>query len=382
VSTVDGNRNPVRTDFSLIGVNTPSGLRAPVPISPPVELPSEPPPSSESPTLPASPVAPAQPTASPTGWAVSLDSGAFTSQVFVFRPDGSLAMSVTPFGNTYRGGVRIARGDINGDGLADLITATGPGVFSRVRVWDAATAAMIVDIDPFPGYRGGLWVAAGDMNGDGAADFAVGADLGMSPHVKVFNGRGMGELASFYAYAPGFVGGVRVAMGDINRDGFADLVTGPGAGAGPHVAMFDGRSIAMGLGPQRVANDFFIYAPTMTLGLNLAVGDMDGDGYADIIAGPANGVAHLRVVSGQALSSGQGPVDLASMFTWDTNFTGLRLAATDADGDGRTDIMAATGGPNRGRVAMLGSTAVLSYNPDAAFWFDPLPGLPISVFVG
>lgn len=386
-SALDGNRNPVRTDFALVDVNLPYGLGSPVvppPVVPPPPPPPPPPAAVSPPTVPpTTPTTPA-PTnrrpADPTGWAVALDSGAYASQVHVFRPDGSLAMSVTPFGDQYRGGVRIARGDVTGDGVADLITGTGQYTAARLRVWDGATAQMLVDLDPFPGFRGGLWVAAGDMNGDGLADIAVGADLGLSPHVKVFSGRGQPELASFYAYEPGFVGGVRVAMGDLNRDGYDDIVTAPGAGAGPHVAMFDGRSLTFGQGPRRVAPDFYLFSPTMTAGLSIAVGDINGDGYDDLIAGPASGPAHLRVLSGAALTQHQ-VQDLTSMIAWGGN-TGLRVAATDANGDGRTDVMAAPGGANGGRVALFTANAALTNSAAGVHWFDPLPGLNSGVFVG
>jgi len=304
------------------------------------------------------------------------------TQVFVFRADGSLSMTVTPFGDGYRGGVRIARGDITGDGIADLITATGPGIAARVRVWDGASAAMLADFDPFPGYQGGLWVAAGDLNADRSADIAIGTDLGNVPHVKVFSGRGQVELASFYAYAPGFLGGVRVGMGDLNRDGYADIVTGAGYGAGPHVAMFDGKSIATGQGPRKLANDFFIFSPSMTAGLNIAVGDVDGDGYADVIAAPGVGSAHLRIASGRGLTTGQGEVDLVSTIAWTGNTSGLRVTAVDADGDGRTDVMLAPGGPNNGRVGLLASANLLPPAPGNIRWFDPLPGLSTGVYVG
>jgi hypothetical protein len=380
VTTVDGNRNPVRTDFAVVELNVPYGLNSlPVPTVPPP--PPPPPPGPPPPPAPPPPPVP-QRTANPTGWAVALDSGIFTSQAYVYRQDGSIAMGVTPFGDNYRGGVRIARADVNGDGVVDLITGSGPGIAARVRVWDGTSAAMIADIVPFGGYLGGVWVSAGDMNGDGAADIAVGADMGLSPHVKVFSGRGLFELASFYAYAPGFVGGVRVAMGDLNRDGYADLVTAPGAGAGPHIAMFDGRSIATGYGPQRVAGDFFMYAPGMTAGLSLSVGDVDGDGYADIITTPANGVSHMRIVSGRMLTAGHGAVDLFSQILWTNNITGARIAAVDADGDGRTDIMATTGGPNNGRIGMFAAPALAANDPSQVVWFDPYPGLNMSLFVG
>lgn len=380
-STVDGNKNPVRTDFAPVDVGAPFGSATPpVSTAPPVAAPATL--AIGTPGTPGAPGTPGTPQAAPAGagWAVAVDGGANTSQVFVFRADGSLALGVTPFGNEYRGGVRIARGDVNGDGIADLITASGAGIESRVRVWNGANAALMADIVPFPGYQGGLWVAAGDIDGDGAADIALGTDLGNVPHVKVYSGRGMNEIASFYAYAPGFLGGVRVAAGDLNRDGFADLVTGAGYGAGPHVKTFDGKALA-NRNVKALANDFFAFAPSMTAGLNLSVGDIDGDGYADVIASPGAGPAHLKVISGRALSSGQGPAELMSTIAWGGN-TGLRTAATDADGDGRIDLMASSAGANNGRVGLFTSSALIPPNPLGVRWLDPLPGLATGVFVG
>ena len=378
-STVDGNKNPVRTDFAVVDVNAPYGSALPpVSNSPPV-APS--PPIVTSPPV-ALPVSSGTSTALPTGWAVASGAGVTTTQVLLYRPNGSLAMTVKPFGDGYRGGVRIARADINGDGVADLITASGAGIAARVRVWDGATAAMIADFDPFPGYQGGLWVAAGDMNADGVPDIAIGTDLGNVPHVKVFSGRGQTELASFYAYAPGFLGGVRVSMGDLNRDGYADLVTGAGYGAGPHVATFDGRSLALGQGPRKLVNDFYMYSPTMTAGLNLTVGDVDGDGFADIIAGPGSGPAHLRIVSGRALTTGQGQLDLVSTIAWTGDTSGLRVTAVDADGDGRTDVMLTSGNSTNGRVGLVTSANLIPPNPTGVQWIDAFPGLTTSVFVG
>ena len=78
-------------------------------------------------------------------------------------------------------------------------------------------------------------MAAGDVNGDGHADIITGAGAGGGPHVSVFSGTDLSILASFFAYDPAFTGGVTVAAGDVNGDGLADIVTGAGAGGGPHV---------------------------------------------------------------------------------------------------------------------------------------------------
>ena len=69
---------------------------------------------------------------------------------------------------------------------------------------------------------------------------ATGAGPGAGPHVRVFDVSTGLPVRDFFAYAPGFTGGVRVALGDVNGDGIPDLVTGAGPGGGPHVRVFNG----------------------------------------------------------------------------------------------------------------------------------------------
>jgi hypothetical protein len=142
-------------------------------------------------------------------------------------------------------GVRVATGDINGDGTPDIITSPGPGdpLFqATVRVFSGLTAMPIAgplaSFDPYPGFPGGVYVAAGDVNNDGRDDVITGAGAGGGPHVKALSGMTGGEIASFFAYNGTFTGGVRVGVGDVNRDGLFDLITGPGPGGGPHVRAF------------------------------------------------------------------------------------------------------------------------------------------------
>ena len=71
--------------------------------------------------------------------------------------------------------------------------------------------------------------------GDRFADIVVGAGPGGGPHVRVCaTGLGYGQ-EGFFAYNPGFGGGVRVAATDLTGDGYVDIITAPGPGGGPHV---------------------------------------------------------------------------------------------------------------------------------------------------
>ena len=79
------------------------------------------------------------------------------------------------------------------------------------------------------------------MNGDGIAEIITGTTRAGGP-VRVFTIGGPGqvaEIASFFPYIPAFEGTVRVAAADVNGDGLADIITGPGAGGGPHVVVWD-----------------------------------------------------------------------------------------------------------------------------------------------
>src|SRR5436190_1586147 len=146
---------------------------------------------------------------------------------------------------TFDGGVRVGAGDVNGDGVPDIITGPGPGVAGgHVRVFSGLDFSQLHDVDAYPGYAGGIYVGSGDVNNDGRKDIITGTDAGAAPNVKVFSGDGLGLLANFFAYAPTFTGGVRVAAGDVNGDGRADIITGAGAGSGGHVKVFDAVTLA------------------------------------------------------------------------------------------------------------------------------------------
>jgi hypothetical protein len=131
----------------------------------------------------------------------------------------------------------------------------------RVFTGGGVLAASFMAYDP--AFTAGVYVAAGDVDGDGLADIVTGAGAGGGPHVRVYSGADLHELRGFFAYAPFFTGGVRVAVGDLDLDGYAEIITAPGAGGGPHVRVWDG---ATGV----EATGFFAYDPSFTDGVFVA----------------------------------------------------------------------------------------------------------------
>jgi len=248
--------------------------------------------------------------------------------------------NLLPFGRVFQGTATVAAADLDGDGVTDLISASGPGGPPQVRVnrgGDNQEIRSFVAYDT--AFAGGVYVAAGDVNGDGIADVITGAGPGSTGgHVKVFSGRDGALLSSFLAYAPSFTGGVRVAVGDVNGDGRADLITGTGSGVASHVKVFSGADGSL-------LRSFFAFGTTFTGGVFVAAGDIDGDGRADIVTGAGGGAGgpHVKVFSGQSGSL------LHDFFAYDAAFAGgVRVATGDVNGDGHVDVVTGAGAGSAG----------------------------------
>src|SRR5690606_5334242 len=141
-----------------------------------------------------------------------------------------------------------ATADFNGDGVSDIVLATGPGAPTLVTILDGKTRGELFRINPFEAsFTGGVFVAAGDVTGDGVPDLVITPDEGGGPRVRLFSGDGFGQIADFLGIDdPNFRGGARAGIGDINRDGYGDLVVAAGFGGGPRVAAFSGKGLTRG----------------------------------------------------------------------------------------------------------------------------------------
>jgi hypothetical protein len=242
---------------------------APVTLTPPPVIPP--------PIIP--PPAPVEPTPAGPIVVVGADKNG-GPQVKVYNTDGTLKFSFFAYDASFKGGVRVAAGDVNGDGVMDIITAPGAGGSPEIKVFDGRDLHLLQDFDAFsPTFNFGLYVAAADINGDFKADIIVGPGKSGGDTVKVFDGATAADIMEVHPYGGTWNGGITVAAGDMNGDGVNDIVTGTAAGAS-EVREFSGVDGSL-------LNVFQAGGKT---GIFVSAGDLNNDGTGNILVSDVKGL--------------------------------------------------------------------------------------------
>lgn len=249
----------------------------------------------------------------------------------------------------FKGGVRIATADVNSDGIADIVVGKGPGGNPQVKVFDGTDPNNVLfDFEAFASnYAGGVNVGAGDLNGDGFADIICGMARNGS-EIRVFSGEDLSPLlAPFVAFSSTLPGGVNLAVGDLNDDHRPDIIAASGKGGEPRVRVFSGVDGSQLSGP---LGDFLAFEATHKGGVSVAAGRLNDDCEMEIIVGTTGkGAPHIRAFDGATgsiihdfLAGPEGFIFFPDGFRLRA---GVHVGATDLNGDGVDDIITGFGKP-------------------------------------
>jgi hypothetical protein len=221
------------------------------------------------------PIAASQPV-----YAVGRDRGSASIVEIYNGATGERLNAFLPFRPSSSSGVRVATGDINGDGFADIVCASG-GI---VKVISGADGTTLKRFRPFGASRSGITIALGDLNDDGALEIVVAR--GGAGAIRVYDGKTSMLNAHFSAF-PHRMGHVTVAVANV-------------AGLGPAVIAGGGgkHSTIRSFNPQGQLISEFSPFKSAHQGIAVAAADLDGDGFDEIVVGRNSPAPHIRVFDG------------------------------------------------------------------------------------
>ncbi|TAL49896.1 hypothetical protein EPN81_04270 [Patescibacteria group bacterium] len=278
-------------------------------------------------------------TASSYRIAVAPESGS-PPTVRVFTNSGSeVVTEFDVYDASFTGGVRLAMGDVDGDGKEEIVTVPGPGGGPQVRVFDLQ-GNLVSQFYAFEtALRSGLYVATGDIDGDGIEEIAVSTDADGGGRVQIFDKEGIPLSDAFHPYDTfGFTDTIslRVVMGDVDGDGNDEVIVGVGGGDEPRIQVHESDGTFV--------SEFLAYASTYDKGIFVAAGDLDGDGDDEIVTGTDNGGGpQVQIFDGVGTW-------LGTFFAYDSAFRGgVRLSVGNlSEWPGASIISAAGpgGGPH------------------------------------
>lgn len=239
--------------------------------------------------------------------------------------------------------------------------STGFGVVTQVFVFNA-DGSQRFSYQPYDTkFTRGVNVGIGDVNGDGFPDVVTGTSTGGGSHVRAVDGLDGKDLFSFFAYGPTVRTGVLVTVNDINGDGLSEIITGSDAGGGPRIRVFDMKQ--NGKTGQSIL-DFFAYDPTVNTGVRVASGNLFNDGRSEIIvaAGPAlatTPASQLGNISFTRVFNGATGALISQFQPFGNSTRGAYVAAADFDNSGFAEIVV---GDDRGSTP-----TVAIYDPQQSY---------------
>jgi len=225
----------------------------------------------------------------------------------------------------FRGGTKISTIDLDGGGRKETITIDD----SKIEIISSYGFSKKTFYPYGQSYKSGISIAFADINNDQKLEIITGTKNGGSNEVKIFDNEG-NLITSFYAYKKEWINlGVNVAAGDINGDGQIEIITGPSKIGGAHIKIFNYNGT-------KLISEFFAYDSYIG-GSNVAVGDLNNDSIDEIVtgAGPSN-EAIVKIFDFK------GNLKNKWLAYSSQNKNGIEITISDVDQNGTLEVIALT----------------------------------------
>lgn len=238
-------------------------------------------------------------------------------------------VSELSFADYLNNGGKVVAGDISGNGVSEFILAPAKGSRPEILIFDYKEKMIGRFFVYDKNFLGGVDIALADLDANGKLEIIVGAKAGGGPHVRIFDHKG-NLKGQFFAADHDFRGGVSVAAGNIDGKAEAKIVVGLGAGAEPLVKIFDRRGNLYGL--------FLAYDKSFRGGVNVAVANINGreNRKDEIVVSPKAGLEpRLKIFSDQGKL-------INSFLVFNINWkNGVSIALGDLNNNGISEIAVA-----------------------------------------
>ncbi|MBI2426291.1 MAG: carboxypeptidase regulatory-like domain-containing protein [Candidatus Kerfeldbacteria bacterium] len=259
------------------------------------------------------------------------------------------------YAETFRGTINVTVADVTGDDTPDVIVFPTSGGTSHIRVFNYENGKLEL-LTQFFAYgttvRVGLRVMTGDLDGDGVRDLVVAPEEAAGSNIRFYkfntNDEAFELLGWTMAFGPQWRGELNIRVGDIDNDGMIEAVVAPHTQGGPNVQVFEYNALTQEI--DRVGW-FMAYQESYHGGVDFAITNLDNDNYREIVTSPRHdGGSNLRVYE---YDPDQGGFVLSDwMLVYGAGLRGqLHVTVSDIQGDGDSELIISPlevgmGGPN------------------------------------
>ncbi len=231
-------------------------------------------------------------------------------------------------------------------GAANILVAPASGSEPIIKLYDV-NGTLLKKFTAFAKkLRTTLTAFSADLNGDGTTRIVVVAGTGAAPEVRIFDTSG-NLKKKFTAFKKTLKHGLNLAVGDVNGDGKAEIIVSLKTGGSTEVRIYDGNG--------KLLKKFTAFSKTSKFGVKVLTGDVNGDGTPDIITIADQGAVSLvRVFD----SNGK---KISQFYAFDKKVKGTyNVASADLNGDGKDEIVVTPAAGTTGKIAIFnGSTGKL-----------------------